>query len=419
MGAWRCWWRAICLCCGLCLGGAVLAQAPLTALARVNPMLSGVTETVSGVRLGVALSQPVPWRVALLADPPRLVLDLQEADWSLVDLARFAAGALVVDARAGVVQPGWSRLVLELGQPLGLRQAGMRTDGQWAQEALITIDLSPVTDAEFAQQVARSEGAVAMSAPWPALPPAPPQPTTPPRDTGRRVVVLDPGHGGIDPGARHENRSEADLMLTLAQELREALLRHGGFDVVLTREDDRFVPLETRLSVANAAGAAVFISLHADAVEDAVTSGATIYTLSADASDTASALLAERHDRDDLLAGVDLSGQGDEVALILMDLARAQTAPRGQRLADSLVSALQDAGIRLHKRPLQRAAFSVLKSPDIPSVLIEAGFLSSRADRANLLNQEWRGVFTQALVTALAGWTVQEDVRTSVGAGPQ
>jgi N-acetylmuramoyl-L-alanine amidase len=84
-----------------------------------------------------------------------------------------------------------------------------------------------------------------------------------------------------------------------------------------------------------------------------------------------------------------------------------------------LVSALQDAGIRLHKRPLQRAAFSVLKSPDIPSVLIEAGFLSSRADRANLLNQEWRGVFTQALVTALAGWTVQEDVRTSVGAGPQ
>ena len=182
---------------------------------------------------------------------------------------------------------------------------------------------------------------------------------------------------------------------------------------------DRVVPLETRLSVANAAGAAVFISLHADAVEDAVTSGATIYTLSADASDTASALLAERHDRDDLLAGVDLSGQGDEVALILMDLARAQTAPRGQRLADSLVSALQDAGIRLHKRPLQRAAFSVLKSPDIPSVLIEAGFLSSRADRANLLNQEWRGVFTQALVTALAGWTVQEDVRTSVGASPQ
>jgi N-acetylmuramoyl-L-alanine amidase len=197
-------------------------------------------------------------------------------------------------------------------------------------------------------------------------------------------------------------------MLTFARELKEVLLRDGNFDVIMTREEDVFVPLETRISIARAAGAHVFLALHADALAEGEAVGATVYTLAADASDEASATLAERHDRDDLLAGVDLTQQDDLVAEVLLDMARTKTAPRNDRLASALETSIKAAGLKMHRHPHQKASFSVLKSADIPSVLLELGFLSSESDLKRLQDKDWRAKMATAVRDALKAWA-QDD----------
>jgi len=227
-------------------------------------------------------------------------------------------------------------------------------------------------------------------------------------------VVLDPGHGGIDPGAERGEVKEADLVLTFARELKELMMRDGDTIVVLTREEDVFVPLETRISVARAAGADVFLSLHADAIAEGEAVGATVYTLSDEASDAAGKTLAERHDRADLLAGVDLTEQDDMVARVLMDMARTETEPRVERLADALVAAIQRQDLRMHRRPRQEAGFSVLKSPDIPSALLELGFLSSDRDLKRLQDKAWRAKMAAAVREGLRGWAKDEAARAGL-----
>jgi len=240
---------------------------------------------------------------------------------------------------------------------------------------------------------------------------------TPPhrRQDGSRPlrVVIDPGHGGIDPGAERDGVKEADLMLSFARALKEVLLR-AGMEVVLTRTRDVFVPLERRLSIARAAGADAFLSFHADILAEGRASGATVYTLSATASDQASKLLAERHDRGDLLAGVDLNGQDDVIAGVLMDLARRETAPRSDRLADALVKGLKKALGRMHKRPREQAAFSVLKAADIPSVLVELGFLSSPEDLKNLIDPAWRARAAIGVRNALLAWAATDAAQAAL-----
>ncbi|MFZ1728366.1 MAG: N-acetylmuramoyl-L-alanine amidase, partial [Albidovulum sp.] len=221
------------------------------------------------------------------------------------------------------------------------------------------------------------------------------------------IVVLDPGHGGIDPGAEAGGVSEASIVLEFATEL-AAVLRGSGMKVVLTRQADVFVPLEARISIARAAGADVFLSLHADALAEGVAKGATVYTLSDKASDRASALLAQRHDRSDLLAGVDLAGQDDMLASVMMDMSRIETQPRSDRLAQALATSIGAAGIKMHRHPLQQAGFSVLKAPDVPSVLLEVGFLSSKSDRARLEDPEWRKALQSAIFAALQDWAVAD-----------
>lgn len=382
---------------------ALMLAAPahaqdLSALAKLDPVSSVIGDAGQGVLLELAISQPVPWRVRLLDNPPRLVLDVREVDWSGLDRVPRASRH-ITGLRAGVVRAGWSRLVLDLAGPLRLTSAEMTTQGP----ARIVLRLEPTDAASFAREAALPEPAQ-----W-ALPRPVDLPVIPPQPQGPLVVVLDPGHGGIDPGAEREDQTEAALMLLFAREFKELLLRDGDFAVVMTREDDSFVPLEARISVARAAGAAVFISLHADALAEGEAVGATIYTLDAEASDEAAAALAERHDRDDLLAGVDLTGADDLVAEVLMDMARTETAPRTQRLADALQAAITGAELKMHRHPQQQAGFSVLKSPDIPSVLVELGFLSSARDAARLQDPEWRARMAQALLAGLTIWATEDE----------
>lgn len=381
------------------------AAQELSALAKVNPMRSGIVATGAGLELRLDLSQPVPWRLRLMDDPPRLVIDAREVDWKGAEaLAVVRPG---VSLRAGRFRPGWSRMVLELEGPHKVARAEMTT----GEATRLEILLEPTDPATFAAEAARPD------LPEWALPEAAELMPPLPEGGGPLVVVLDPGHGGIDPGAERDGTSEAALMLTFAREVKEVLVRDGRFRVVMTRDEDVFVPLETRTSIAREAEADIFLSLHADALAEGDAQGATVYTLAEDASDEAAAALAERHDRDDLLAGVDLTEQDDVVAEVLMDMARTETAPRTDRLAKAMVGAIKSAEIRMHRRPQQSGGFSVLKTPDIPSVLLEVGFLSSDRDYKRLSDPAWRATLAEALRQALVTWA-SEDATLRAAANP-
>ncbi|MFT4150095.1 MAG: N-acetylmuramoyl-L-alanine amidase [Paracoccaceae bacterium] len=383
---------------------AVPAQ-DLSALARLDPAASSVTEADGGIAVTLALSQPVPWRVRVLDGPPRLVMDFREVDFA--PLARVAqTSPHVLTLRAGQFRPGWSRLVMQMDGPFLPLRAGMTTGGGGAT---VQVVLAPASPAAFAEKAALPEPP-GWAAPKPAD-----VPRAPVRGAGPLVVVLDPGHGGIDPGAERDGQSEAHLMLAFARELKEVLLRDGGFSVVMTRDEDVFVPLETRISIARKAGASVFVALHADALAEGEAAGATIYTLSDEATDAAARALAERHDRDDLLAGIDLSGQDDLVTTVLIDMARAETAPRVERLSIALETAIKGAGLKMHRHARQSGGFSVLKSPDIPSVLIEVGFLSSPGDLARLTDPKWRTKMADAIRDGLKAWAKEDAALAGAG----
>lgn len=373
------------------------AAQDLSALARLDPAASAITDQGETLSVTLQLSQPVPWRVRLADNPRRLIMDFREVDWSgIADMRRDSSR--IADLRAGSFRPGWSRLVIELRAPMAVMTAEMATD----TGATVRLGLVPTTPADFERQAALPEPAE-----W-ALPQAATLPAPTPLGEGPLTVVLDPGHGGIDPGAERDGHTEAELMLTFARELKELLVRDGGFRVVMTRDDDIFVPLEARISVAHAAGADVFLSLHADALAEGEAVGATIYTLSEDASDEAARALAERHDRDDLLSGIDLTEQDDLVATVLMDMARTETQPRVDRLALALRQSISGAGLKMHRHPIQQAGFSVLKSPDVPSLLIELGFLSSASDLERLIDPEWRASMAAAIRDALRVWAAED-----------
>lgn len=393
-------------------GLAAMAQAQsseFTAVARVDAAQSALRQTENGVTLELALSQGVPYRVYTLEAagdvPRRLVMDFREVDWQGLTPEALGQVAAISGLRFGAVRPGWSRMVLDLAQPLVIEQAGLRVDPA-SGAALLRVTLSPASPEDFAAR------AGAPRDPGFDLPP----PEVIARPGTRRVgeapliVVLDPGHGGIDPGAERGGLSEKDLMLTFARELQDVLLRDGNFEVVLTRTDDSFVSLDRRVDLAHAAGGQIFISLHADALSEGQAHGATLYLLSDSASDEASAALAERHDRDDLLAGVDLTGQDDSIAGILMDLARQETQPRAERLAQAMVSGIGGADLPLNSRPIRRAAFSVLKAADIPSVLLEVGFLSSKRDLKNLRDPDWRLRMAEAIREGLTLWVAEDAI---------
>lgn len=381
----------------LVAGGAALAQG-FSALARVDAGQSRIADTSVGVEIGLGLSQGVPYRLFTLDGPPRLVMDFREVDWTGLDAEVFRGDSRIGPVLFGTYVPGWSRMVVELGQPMAVQTAEMAID-DLSGAAQLTVVLVPASDADFAAGVGVPYDPL-WDLPQPAAV-AEPRVRAP---DAPLVVVLDPGHGGVDPGAEQGGQSEKSLMLQFALELREVLLRSDGFDVVLTRGDDRFVSLERRVATAHQAGADVFLSLHADALAEGLAHGATVHVLSREASDVASAKLAERHDRDDLLAGADLSSADDQVTDVLLDLARQETQPRTEALARALVDALTQTGGPMNRRPLRSAAFSVLKAADIPSVLVEIGFMSSPRDFENLQDPVWRLRMAEGIRNGLQEW---------------
>ena len=379
----------------------VASAQDFSAIARVDPVESLIKDGWFGKStVALHLSQGVPFRVFHLDDPARLVVDFKEVDWTGVSAGDvLESDGRIRAVRFGSFQAGWSRMVLDLSEPMLPTEIGMPVD-KTSGKAVLTITLKATSAEEFAKNAATPPNAN-----W--APEQAKQPVAKPKDDVF-LVMIDPGHGGIDPGAVRDGVNEKDLMLTLSRGLAEALVRTGEVQALLTRNEDVFVSLPGRVELAHQAGADLFISLHADALSNGQAQGATIYTLSDEASDAASEQLESQHNRADIIAGVDLTGADDQVAKVLIDLARQETAPRHEALASVLIKMIEKSGAPLSKKRRKQAGFSVLKSADIPSVLIEIGFLSNPRDRANLRDPEWRELMISALVDAIVAWRADD-----------
>jgi N-acetylmuramoyl-L-alanine amidase len=230
---------------------------------------------------------------------------------------------------------------------------------------------------------------------------APPTQAAAPTDP-RPVVVIDPGHGGIDNGTQSADEAEKNLVLAFGLALRDRLEKSGKYRIVMTRADDTFVPLADRVRIARSESAALFVSIHADALPkgEGDAQGATIYTLSDKASDAEAEKLAEAENRADAIGGVNLTDEPTEVAGILIDLAQRETRTFSNRFARILMGQMKTTA-RMHKHPLKSAGFRVLKAPDVPSVLVELGYVSNKDDLEHLVSENWRNRTVAAMAQAI------------------
>ncbi len=240
-----------------------------------------------------------------------------------------------------------------------------------------------------------------------------------PADTPAPLVMLDPGHGGKDPGAIGITGTyEKQIAFAAARQLRQALVADRRYRVELTRVRDEFIPLEDRVTIAQRRGAALFVSMHADAIADPEVRGASVYTLAEQASDAQTAALARRENDADRFAGPGFHGTSPEVARILASLVRQETRLGSARLAHGMVGALGH-DVTLLQNPARRASFAVLRAADIPSVLVEMGFMSNREDEAALRRAEHRAVVVAAMRRAIDSWFAQlrpsPDMRRAAG----
>lgn len=357
------------------------------------------------------LDQTVSFRATTLADPYRVVVDVPQVNFQLGPGSGAGRG-LVKAFRYGLVMPGGSRIVFDLTGPAKITNSYV-LEAANGQPARLVLELEEVDRAAFVPAPApenrpelRPTIAAAPPATIPAAPDAAPQKPGAASD-GRPVVVIDPGHGGIDNGTQSNGESEKNLVLAFGLALRDRLEKSGKYRVVMTRDDDTFIPLNDRSKIARNLNAALFVSIHADALPKAEgdAQGATIYTLSDKASDALAQRLADAENRADAIAGFNLAEEPTDVADILIDLTQRETRTFSNRFAHLLMGEMKST-VRMHKHPLKSAGFRVLKAPDVPSVLVEIGYVSNKGDLEHLVSEGWRsravGSMAQAIDTFLA-----------------
>jgi N-acetylmuramoyl-L-alanine amidase len=349
-------------------------------------------------RFVMDLDRKVDLHAFTLADPYRVVLDIPQVTFQLPPKAGETGRGLVKAFRFGLVMPGGSRMVFDLTKPVRIDKAFV-IDATEGAPARLVLDLASTDRDSFLRKIAADEKVAHAEAP--AVITSQANSADP-----RPLVVLDPGHGGLDNGTKATSGDlEKDIVLDFAKRLRDRIEKSGKYRVLMTRTDDTFVPLADRVRIARNAGAALFVSIHADWLsrKEGDAQGATVYTLSETATDPASARLAEEENRADVIAGVDLKSEPDDVAGILIDLAQRETKTFSVQFAHKLVGELKEA-TRLHKEPIKSAGFRVLRAPDIPSVLVELGYVSNKEDLQSLLSDAWRDHTADAMAAAINGY---------------
>jgi N-acetylmuramoyl-L-alanine amidase len=357
------------------------------------------------------LDKNIQFSAFTLADPYRVVVDMPQVSFQLAAGTGSAGRGLIKAFRYGLVMPGGSRIVFDLTGPAKIANSQV-LDAANGQPPRLVLELEQVDRTSFVQSLAaanrpelRPAIADAADAAAVAESAATAKPAAP-ADL-RPVVVIDPGHGGIDNGTQAGGESEKSLVLGFGLALRDRLEKSGKYRVVMTRTDDTFIPLADRVRIARNQSAALFVSIHADALprREGDARGATIYTLSDRASDAEAERLAEAENKADAIGGVNLTEEPTDVADILIDLAQRETRTFSNRFARLLMGEMKNT-VRMHKRPLKSAGFRVLKAPDVPSVLIELGYVSNKGDREHLVSENWRsrtvGSMAQAIDTFLA-----------------
>jgi N-acetylmuramoyl-L-alanine amidase len=345
-------------------------------------------------RLVLDLSQKVDVRAFTLANPYRVVMDMPQVSFRLPPRTGEAGRGLIKAFRFGLVMQGGSRIVIDLARPARVDKAFV-VEAANDQPARLVVELAAVDREAFLRTIA-AEGRP------PERKPAPPPDTKAGGDT-RPVVVIDPGHGGIDNGTRAASgEMEKTIVLEFCLMLRDKIEKAGKYRVFMTRTDDSFVALGDRVQFARGLQASLFISIHADALRrrEGDAQGATVYTLSERPSDVRAARLAATENQADAIAGLDLSSQEKDVAGILIDLARRETKTFSLQFAQGMVGRLKSTA-RLHQHPLKSAAFVVLKAPDVPSVLVELGYVTNKADLKSLISAEWRDRTADSIVQAV------------------
>jgi N-acetylmuramoyl-L-alanine amidase len=383
------------LCCFFL---ALLILLPLQASAApLEAKAYKMAGDATHMRIVMQFDREPDLRWFLLRGPHRLVIDVPETNFS-VDARELKARGLVAGVRFGNVGEGRSRLILSAKGPFAVervevveneKSAGYRlvADIAASSERVFDEALAEQTQTTGSTQATKKTDRLGQMAQ---------------RAAGKRfTIVIDPGHGGIDGGAEGVNGTvEKSVTLAFATELKKKLEQTGPYNVFLTREKDEFLRLDERVRIARQHEADLFISIHADTIRLKGIRGATVYTVSDKASDAEAAALAVRENLSDQLAGIEIEEENHEVADILVDLIRRETHTFSMRFARSLVGELSTA-VELINNPHRSAGFKVLRAPDVPSVLVELGYLSNAKDEAQLLDPDWRGKAAERISAAV------------------
>ncbi|PWU73828.1 N-acetylmuramoyl-L-alanine amidase [Ochrobactrum sp. POC9] len=376
----------------------LLQAVSVSAADRVTAPLSALTFRMAGddlrTRIVVMFDREPKLSTLLLDNPHRLVVDLPETRFGFDEKSLEARG-LVSRVRYGLVGKGRSRLILTLSGPF--KVADLRVlKNESASGYRLVADIVATSDREFAEQLKGREEITSST----DRSEKPAQASSQNGAARPFTVMIDPGHGGIDSGAESlSGIKEKDLTLAFGQELRDRLAQDKNIKVLMTRDDDTFLRLSERVRIARQHEADLFISIHADTINQHDIRGATVYTISDKASDSVARAMAERENRSDSLAGAAPEEQ-PEVTDILLDLTRRETHTFSLSFAEKVIHSLQGQ-VNLINNPHRFAGFQVLRAPDVPSVLIEIGYLSNAEDEKLISNPEWRKKLADRLAIAI------------------
>jgi len=350
------------------------------------------------------LDEMVPFKVYSLNDPNRIVVELDTSTINSVDDLEITSSPLMGEINFLKAIEGWSAISIKLKTPMKVQNLTMKPLTLDSSKVELSFELFPINQKEFDGIVKlfgndiHDERLVNINKDFDY------------NKNNKLIVVIDPGHGGVDPGAQVKTIREADLMLSLAKVVAEEIERLDNTTVILTRTIDEFTSLDERLMLAVRVGADLFISLHADTVKKGKASGSTVYTLSQEASDQASARLASRHGGDELISGLDLTGTETAITSALMGLLRSENTVRSYAFSEAILKNLENFSIKLNPTPLRKANFSVLKLPSVPSILIETGFMSTSSDLKNLQDRDWGEKFALAISSGILEWVAKDQL---------
>ena len=350
------------------------------------------------------LDEMVPFKVYSLNDPNRIVVELDTSTINSLDDLEITSSPLMGEINFLKAVEGWSAISIKLETPMKVQNLAMKPLKLDGSKVELSFELFPINQKEFDGIVKlfcndiHDERFVNIKKDFDY------------NKNNKLIVVIDPGLGGVDPGAQVKTIREADLMLSLAKVVAEEIERLDNTTVILTRKIDEFTSLDERLMLAVRVGADLFISLHADIVKKGKAYGSTVYTLSQEASDQASARLASRHGGDELISGLDLTGTETAITSALMGLLRSENTVRSYAFSEAILKNLENFSITLNPTPLRKANFSVLKLPSVPSILIETGFMSTSSDLKNLQDRDWAEKFALAISSGILEWVAEDQL---------